>query len=273
MSLARRESVAIALFSAFACACAGGTPLLHPAHVLPRGDLRVMGGVTGQAIVGSLADDRNAAIDAYARDPSLSSSDATAKYVRGVLVQAAVPPGVAPIAGARVGTGAGTEGGVAYTGRGARLDFRKAFSNQHYALSIGAGLDAVFLLPPSSGNVLEVDFQHLDAFGFDVPVVAGWRSTGGLYQAWIGVRGGYDFVSVHLRSTAPSQGGAQESVSLGADHGYVGGLVGAAVGFHHVHVALELDATYQIVSGSLNGQHASVSGLALTPGAALLLDF
>jgi len=53
----------------------------------------------------------------------------------------------------------------------------------------------------------------------------------------------------------------------------VGGLVGVAIGFKHVHVALELEADYANISGSFGGISARVDGLSLTPATALWWDF
>jgi hypothetical protein len=254
--------------------CAGGTPLLHPAHVLPTGDVRVMAGLSGQAAVGPLSDDLKAAYDQAAQDPTVPGQPGSnPQYAKGALVAAAVAPGIAPVIGARVGVGAGFEGGAAYTGRGARLDLRKAFGNRSLALSIGAGFDAAFLGRQANAPLPGVDLNALRAFGFDVPVIVGWRSAAGLYQVWAGVRGGYDHVSIGPVSTEPVGAGQPLSNTMSADHGYVGGLAGIAIGLRHIHVALELDATYQLISGTFNGNQAKTSGLVLTPGSAVLFDF
>jgi len=46
-----------------------------------------------------------------------------------------------------------------------------------------------------------------------------------------------------------------------------------ALGFKHVHVALELEADYAYISGTFGGVSARVDGLALTPATALWWDF
>lgn len=188
------------------------------------------------------------------------------------MVASMVAPGLAPVIGARVGAGGGVEGGIMYLGRGARLDIRKAFSNKSFAVSIGAGLDIV-ALGRSSYPLPYVDMYSFAAFGFDVPVIVGWRSTAGLYQVWGGVRGGYDHASISQRSTAPTQASPQKVYELSADHGHVGALLGIAIGLKHIHVALELDANYVFLTGTFNGIAAKTSGLVLTPGSAVSWDF
>jgi hypothetical protein len=45
------------------------------------------------------------------------------------------------------------------------------------------------------------------------------------------------------------------------------------VGFRHVHVAMELDASYASVSGDYNETHAHVAGVSLAPAAAFWWSF
>ena len=62
-------------------------------------------------------------------------------------------------------------------------------------------------------------------------------------------------------------------ISLSADRFYGGGVAGLAVGFRHIHVAAEIEAAYQTISGSYNQTSVTVSGLTLSPGAALWWEF
>jgi hypothetical protein len=62
-------------------------------------------------------------------------------------------------------------------------------------------------------------------------------------------------------------------VGLSATRYWGGGLLGLAVGFRHVHVAMELDAAYMTISGDYNQTHASLSGLSLAPATALWWRF
>src|SRR6185369_12120360 len=87
--------------------CAGGGPLLHPAHVLKPGEVQVGAGLSGQIALRVL--------------PSVTAGEAE-------LQRLTVAPGVAPWAGARVGIAGSNEAGLAYTGRSIRLDGRYAFS-------------------------------------------------------------------------------------------------------------------------------------------------
>lgn len=234
--------------------------------------MRAVAGLSAQAIgTGMNSDIRNAqaALSQAPTPESVHSVDGT----KGAMVASFVAPGIAPVIGARVGAGGGFEGGVTYLGRGGRIDMRKAFSNKSFALSIGAGFDAVFL-GRSNDPIPWVDASALDAFGFDVPIIVGWRSTAGLYQVWAGARGGYDHGTITARSTEPTGlAPTNGTLEMSADHFYAGGLVGLAIGLRHIHVALELDASYVVVTGTFSNVHASTGGLVLTPASAISWDF
>lgn len=249
--------------------CAGSSPLLHPAHTLAAGDVRAMAGLSGNAVVGPLADRIRDAVNLAAQNGGAVGGT---PYAEGALADTAIAPGIAPFAGARVGVGSQVEGGIAYTGRGARIDLRKAFVSGKVAFSAGGGLRATFLgrgtesLPGvASGGVF--------GYGLDVPLLVGWRSEAGLYQVWGGVRGGWDHIGIEPRSTEPLAGAPPFPGNMSANRFFAGGVVGLAIGFRHVHVALELDASFESVSGTFGAAQGSVQGATLVPASALWLDF
>ena len=91
---------------------------------------------------------------------------------------------------------------------------------------------------------------------------------------WLGARGGWQHVDVDNLTSEP--GSAQlgaPPISLSATQFWGGGVLGAAVGFRHVHVAMELDASYASVSGDYNETHAHVAGVSLAPAAAFWWSF
>jgi len=177
--------------------CGGATPLLHPAQALDAGDVRAMAGVAARAVVGGLGDQlrvaTNEAAAAAAQCPSGDQCIPTdTVYVQGALVAAAMAPDLSPVAGARVGVGGGYEGGIMYTGRGARIDLRRAFKlgkPSAWALSVGLGLDTAFS-GRQTNTLTGVDNANLLGIGADIPILLGWHSTTGLYFAWVGVRVG-----------------------------------------------------------------------------------
>ena len=98
-------------------ACGGGLPLLHGAQTLPVGEVRAEAGLSGNFAVGDLG---NAVSSASADEaalggpPTTPGSDAT--FAKGAIVEASTGPGLAPIAGARVGIPWQSEGGSSTRG-------------------------------------------------------------------------------------------------------------------------------------------------------------
>src|SRR5271167_3949872 len=96
--------------------CGGGMPLLHPAQTLPLGDVRALAGFSSNIAVGELASARRNAVNEAAGNPGVAPPQGDVTYAQGALVAASVGPGLAPIAGARVGIGAQAEAGLVYSG-------------------------------------------------------------------------------------------------------------------------------------------------------------
>jgi hypothetical protein len=255
-------------------ACSGAMPLTHGAHVLDKGDVRAIVGVAGQAPISGLAEAvRNARASAQSNPNVGVPGDVT--YAKGALASALVGPGVSPIVGGRVGIGNGFEGGIAYTGRGIRVDARHAWNlTEEVALSLGVGGSTIFYGQEQSSTLPGVDVSSLYGYGADVPLLIGWQSTAGLYQVWGGVRGGGEHGTIGTLTSEP------KAVSLGlpppplrGERWYGGALVGAAAGFRHVHAALQLEASYETVVGRFNGTDASAGGFVLSPSGAVWWTF
>jgi len=256
--------------------CAGGGPLLHPAHVLPKGEVRVAAGLSANAIGGGASSALTAAKnEAAANVNGVELNDPT--YVKGALVAAAIGPGIAPFVGARVGVGYGFEGGLAYTGRAARVDIRRAFTfgeDNAWAVSIGVGGSAALYGSLQGTTLPGVDLTDLKGWGADLPLLMGYRSTGGLYMVWFGVRGGWEHDQIAEVTSEPKPVTLGiPPVGLTADRFWGGGVLGIATGFRHVHVALEIDANVEYVTGEFGGAQSSVTGAAITPAAAMWFEF
>jgi hypothetical protein len=265
-------TVAAAAAAAALAGCGGGTPLLHPARTLKTGDLRVAGGVSANVAVGGLADDLRHARDIAAADPNAPGPPGSSPdYAKGALVSAAIAPGLAPFIGARVGVGNQFEGGLSYTGRAVRADMRRGFDlDRQWTLSLGAGGSAALYGRQQGSDLPNVDLAALHGYGADVPVLMGWESPGGLYMTWFGVRGGFEHDVVESLTSEPKPVTiGTPPIHLDATRWWGGGVLGIATGFHHVHVALELDVAYQVVTGSYNGNGATVQGLTIAPATAL----
>jgi hypothetical protein len=269
-------SLAAALASLGGGGCAGGMPLLHPARALDTGEVSAAAGVSANVVAGSAAEDlRSAREEAAQPGATLPSAPGTdPAYARGALVAAAVAPGLAPFVAARVGVGERFEGGVAYTGRGARIDVRRSFDSGEYSLSAGAGVTGAFYGRDQGTALPAVDLSALHGYGADLPLLAGWQSAGGLYQAWTGARVGFEHDTIESVTSEPKDVTiGSPPVRLSATRFWGGGLVGVGSGFRHVHVAAELDVSYVSVVGDYNATHVAVRGVSITPAAALWWAF
>ena len=254
--------------------CGGGLPLLHPARTLGIGDVRALAGFSSNIAVGNLSSAvRNAANEAAASHAPPSPGNAS--YAEGALVAASIGPGLAPVAGARVGIGAQAEGGLVYSGRSVRADVRRSFElSSTWALSVGAAGSAALYGRAQTDALPDVDLGRLHGWGADVPVVVGYESDGDLYMFWTGLRGGWEHVDIDDVTSEPGSGQLGPTpISLAATRFWGGGLIGAAVGFRHVHVAMELDVSYASITGDYNGAHAQVAGVSLAPASALWWRF
>jgi hypothetical protein len=257
-----------------ACGCGGAAPLLHPAQTLPQGEVRALAGFSSNLAVGELSSaSRNAVNEAAGNPGPPSPGDVT--YAEGALVAAAIGPGLAPVAGARVGVGAQSEAGLVYTGRAVRLDIRHSFDlADNWALSIGVGGSATLYGRNDAGSIPNVDLGRLHGWGADVPLLVGYQSEGDLYTVWLGARGGWEHVEIDDLTSEPGSGQlGTPPISLSATQFWGGGLVGVAVGFRHLHIAMELDVSYANVTGDYNDTHARVAGVTIAPATALWWHF
>ena len=256
--------------------CGGGLPLLHPARTLAAGDVRAMAGFSGNIATGGLSGAvTQAQANAVASGGAPSTSGADPAFARGALVLASIGPGLAPVAGARAGIGWQSEGGLAYTGRAIRADVRRSFDlNDRWAVSVGVGGSSVLYGRQSGGALPNVSLEQLHGWGADVPLLVGYQSPGDLYMVWLGARGGWEHVDISDVTSEPKAVTLGfPPASLSATRFWGGGLLGFAIGFRHVHVAMELDAAYQVIRGSYEQTSVQVSGLSLSPATALWWDF
>jgi hypothetical protein len=284
MAKARHSRASTGVLGALlAVACGGGSPLLHPAHVLPEGQVSGGAGVSGQFAFGEAA---------RAMSAQPPPGDEEQQFVEHAVAEASLAPGIAPWVGARVGLGAQSEAGLTYTGRSARIDARHAFGDETVAYSIGAGATAILANPEShapTGTVPEATAGRLTGspedpaargWGLDVPAIVGWRSSASVVELWTGVRAGVEHVGAAVPLGGPTAT-LEDLATLSGMRWYGGGLVGAAIGFRPIWIALELDASYQYLSvgadftgtGTPAHREATLTGLTLAPAGAIIGKF
>jgi hypothetical protein len=191
-----------------------------------------------------------------------------------------IAPGVAPWVAGRMGLAYANEGGLTYTGSALRLDARHAFAlGRSGAISLGLGASALMAQRPGVDQA-----SGVYGGGADVPLLIGWRSTGGLYSFWFGPRGGFELFSG--RTVLPDGSSAPPLVDVGGKHFFGGLTAGARVGFRHVHLALEVNASYHAADGKFSpspppsgpaqpppGSSSSLQQISVTPAGALEVTF
>jgi hypothetical protein len=151
---------------------------------------------------------------------------------------------------------------------------RKSITFGRLSLSAGVGGTGLFYGHQNGGDLPNVELGQLRGYGADVPLLVGWSSDNDLYSAWAGPRFGFEHASIEQASSEyKSQTLETNPISLSATRYWAGGLLGLAVGFRHVHVALELDVAYQHLTGAYNAVQTSVDGVTLAPATALWITF
>jgi hypothetical protein len=275
-----------------ATGCGGATPLLHPAHTLAPGKVTFGAGASGTFLAGqakaSLDDAR-----AVTTSGGTASDAELQKLAEGTMTSVLATPGLAPWVGARVGIAERTEAGAAYTGHWARVDVRHSFEDRKLALSLGVAALALLSHPsadpaePSgtSGAVAGVDGNGVYGFGFNVPVIVGYRSDAELVQAWGGLVGTFEsaFGPVMISDGWPNTGGnttmlpGVAEVRLDAHRISGAALLGLAVGVDPIWVAIEISGRYFALDGKLHDESATalgeVTGFSIEPAGALLGRF
>lgn len=243
MRAGRRAALALALGAALV-GCGGGSPLMHPAHVLRPGYVSFGGGVSGRFAL---------------RSPP-GSAGAT-PTVEERFHEVTVAPGIAPWVAGRVGIEGANEAGLTYTGRTARIDARHAFAGSP-TVSVGLGAHLVLF-------ELKERWRHRNPVlggGADVPILVGWKSQNDIYALWVGPRAGFEMLdgTVFL---------LDDPIGVSGQHVFVGALAGLRAGFRHVHVVMELDAAYHRVGGTVAGVDTTLHLASLTPAGAVVVNF
>jgi hypothetical protein len=243
---------------------------MHGAHTLPEGHVRFAGGASANFAFGETTD----AIDAAASEPvGIIADRPSESYTRGALAVAAMAPGVAPFVAGRVGVGYDAEGGLTYSGRAVRIDGRWAAQGESFALSVGAGGSALLSRrgAQTDTGIAGLNLEATTGWGVDVPVVFGWRSSAELVWWWTGVRGGHERLRGDVGYEAPEA--LPVDGEIDGERTFVLGLMGIAVGFRHLHAAVELQGGYHWAKGTLWETEVEVSGASVSPAAALIGRF
>lgn len=229
-------------------ACAGGTPLLHPAHPLPRGAVTVGAGTSQRFALGEADAAMDAAVDAAREDVT---AEEIPVVVRGAVAELTAAPGLAPWVGVRAGMGRGLELGFVSSGRTLRLDGRRAFAGDSTALSVGLGVSSQLGAPADAfeihGVIGGVRDRGLASVALELPILVGYRSSASVVSLWVGIRPGVEAMRAELLLDSGEASVLETTVR--ARRLWVDGVLGAMVGVRPLWVALELDVGHAWGSG------------------------
>lgn len=267
--------------------CGGGGPLLYPAHTLRNGEVSFTAGTSGRFGLGGLRSAEKK-LDASVSIPGgATTPDERTAFAQGAIARFAIGPGVAPFVAARVGLGDRNEAGLAWTGRGVRLDGRHAFEWRSYALSLGLAATGALARPGDrpdnhvedtpgpDGGLRSAELTSLSGYGVELPLLFGYRSDADVVQLWTGLRGGFERDTFQL--TLVESPDEAFGSSGNATRFWGGGLVGFSVGLKPVEVRVEVNAAYESARGKLRTHSGELSGdaagLTLTPAMGISAKF
>ncbi|MCC6559085.1 MAG: hypothetical protein IT372_39680 [Polyangiaceae bacterium] len=229
--------------------CAGGAPLLHPAHVLRPGVASVGAGLSGDFVV---------------------LPRAAAGTAAGDLEDLTAAPGIAPWVAGRVGLDGSNEAGLTYTGRTVRVDGRHALSLGTPTLSVGLGAAAVLARRPGHG----ADGGSVYGGGLDAPVLLGFQSRSDVYSLWLGPRIGFELLRGRLQGDDIDPAtGEVPLLDVSGQHLQLGFVLGFRAGFRHLHVALEAGAAYHHATGTIGDDSLVIDQATIAPGGGLIVTF
>jgi hypothetical protein len=263
-------------------ACANGLPILHPAQPLPSGVTSLSAG-EGSHWVGGQA--RREIHEAQLR--AAGSQGGSGITPAAATAASLWSPGLFPWLSMRMGLGSGNEVGACYAGQDFRLDARHAVVFGRFAFSVGLGGIAGLLRGSdtvSNGtsafgptrSLSGLDASATKSFGFDVPLMLGWRSSVDIARIWLALSPSYAHAYGNLvldSEVAPTQ------YRFESDALTLTGTVGLAMGLRPIFIAMELGFGESRARGSMFGNpndsaggSASVSAFTLTPATALIWE-
>lgn len=242
-------------------------PLLHPAHALAPGRTAFAVGVSDRFV---LADQQEALDYALARPPDSQPNLEDPRYARGVLVALAEGPAVSPFASARVGIAGSNEAGLSYSGQALRGDARHAFVWDKSAISAGLGVTGRGF-GQSAFDPPGTELGKANGYGFDLPLLYGYRTDADLVSVWAGARASFDHWSGRVSLDR------NEQFALAASRWAAGPILGLALGLPPFWIAAEVEVDYTHVTGSLDRPgaryDAAVDGWSVRPAGALTAKF
>lgn len=248
------------VFSAvYACGCAPALSSLQPAHVAEKGHVQAEVGMDISIPTGTIASalDAGVALAEAAQREELTEPQRKRVFDAGVGL-ALNPPSATPHIGVAYTVVDNLELNLRYSVSAFRGGVRYQFlDHEKHGVDLTVGLGAaryVYDLPVNSFiDILEL--EDFTRWQFDLPIAIG--TSGDWYRVWGGPRLMYTTFSTALTLDLPSPGDI-ELASFSGNGLYVGGQIGAALGYKKVFLGVELTLVQLFSGGDLEafGQKA-----------------
>lgn len=264
------------------CGCATSLSGFQPAHVGPRGQVRVEIGEDVSIPTGAIAStiDAGKALVALARDRMLTENEKIQLFGAGVNV-GLNPPGFVEHIGASYNFADRWELSLRYAGGGGRIASRyqiRAQETDGFDLSVGLGVARTSTSFPIDEVLDIIEVDGFERWQIDLPALVGWHND--FFRFWMGPRLSLTSYSAALVLHGQSAPGAEPSRDVARVEGsgtFIGVQLGGAVGYRWVFLAIELTTTRFGGHAELDvfGRRASAdtSSWVFQPGIGLMGEF
>lgn len=275
------RSLGFALLVATIAGCATSLSGFQPAHVAPKGHFQGEAGVDVSVPTGTIPTliDTAKALVSTARQRQLTPEERERLLTAGVNLALDPPAAVTHAAVAYVPL-TGWEVALRYASGGWRLGSRYQLLEQDLHgvdLTAGVGLGRFSYSFPVGDIIGILQLDDFVRWSADVPVLVGKR--GSFYRVWGGPRVLLARYSAALRLDLPAVAGAAAETVLAStegDAGFFGILAGAAVGWRHVFLAVELSVVRLFSTAHLTipggRRDVDLGGWIIYPGVALMFE-
>lgn len=273
------RAAGFALLSVFAAGCAPALSTFQPAHVAPKGGVQAEAGMDVSVPTGSVIGLINSAktLSSAAEGRELSEGEKNTLYDAGasLAINALAP---VPHVGLAYVPLDRFEVSLRYSGA-LRLGARYQFLDQaRHGIDFSAGLGLsryTFSFPVD--NVLDiVKIEDFERWQVDVPLLFG--THGDWYRLWGGPKGMFTTFGTKISLASSFLGQGQELASFDGTAFYLGGQVGAALGYKHLFFGVELSMAYLAATAEVKAQgtlvrSADLDSFIIAPGFALMTEF
>jgi hypothetical protein len=250
------RSLLVATLVVLAAACAPSLSTFQPAHVAPKGHVAASVGIEGGASVGAFTElvDRGKELASRAQSGEpLSSEDKWRIFDAGVGLLLATPSFGPHIAVAYTPLER-LEVGLRYAGAAYRLGGRYQLLDHVTGpmdLTVGLGVSRFTYEFPLSDQIPILKLDDFSRWQVDVPLLVG--TSRDFFRVWAGPKLLATAFETTLTLTIPSE--ADKTVArFDGTAFFVGGQVGAAVGYRKLFVAFELTMVEAIGTAHLTSQ-------------------